>query len=29
MSIMGGLNAELYTTYFRHQALAYQPWDEM
>jgi ABC-type multidrug transport system fused ATPase/permease subunit len=24
----GGHYAELYTTYFRHQALAYQPWEE-
>ncbi|MCB0188825.1 MAG: hypothetical protein KDE31_31360, partial [Caldilineaceae bacterium] len=25
----GGHYAELYTTYFRHQSLAYQPWAEV
>ena len=25
----GGHYAELYTTYFRHQSLAYQPWQEV
>jgi ABC-type multidrug transport system fused ATPase/permease subunit len=24
----GGHYAELYSTYFRHQALTYQPWEE-
>jgi ATP-binding cassette subfamily B protein len=25
----GGHYAELYTTYFRHQVLDYQPWEEI